>query len=438
MRNRTAALAAIAAVIAGSPLVAQTVPAVQPGEEMVDRVVAVVGDTTLLFSDVQQGLEAFRESGREIPTDPAQRTALVRQLVEQRVSDLILLEAARASGMVVNVLEVTDAVERQLTQVKQRFNGSEAELSRALQASGRTLEEYRRDLTRQITDRTMIDRYARQEIARRPRPTISDEEARAFFETVRASVGTRPANLSFEQALVKPVASDSAKARARRTAEEVLAELGKGGDFEVLARRYSADASKEQGGSLGWFREGQMVRPFELAAYSLRPGQTSGIVETEFGYHIIRLDRIRGPERQARHILIRPEITAEDIAAARARADSIAAAVRGGAALTTLAASTNTPADQRVNRNVPVAQLPPAYAEPLATAAAGTLVGPFEVASAQGSPSFAVVRVIDRQTEGQYEYADVAERVKDRMVEQRLEEQLLAELRRSTHVVITL
>ncbi|HEX8212059.1 MAG TPA: peptidylprolyl isomerase [Longimicrobium sp.] len=438
MRNRIAALAAIATLFAGSPLVAQTVPAAQPGEELVDRVVAVVGDTTLLFSDVQQGLEAYRESGREIPADPAQRAALIRQIVDQRVSDLILLEAARASGLTVNELEVNEAVERQLTQVKQRFNGSEAELSRALQASGRTLEEYRRDLTRQISDRTMIDRYARQEIAKRPRPTIADADAREFFEGVRASVGTRPANVSFEQALVKPLPSDSAKARARRTAEEVLAELGKGGDFEVLARRYSADASKEQGGSLGWFREGQMVRPFEVAAFSLRPGQTSGIVETEFGFHIIRLDRIRGPERQARHILIRPEITPEDIAAARTRADSIATAVRGGASLSTFAAATNTPADQRVNRNIPVAQLPPAYAAPLATAEANTLVGPFEVASAQGAPSFAIVRVTERQAEGQYEYADVVDRVKERMAEQRLEEQLLAELRRTTHVVINL
>jgi peptidyl-prolyl cis-trans isomerase SurA len=436
MRNRTAALAALA-LLAGSPLVAQTLPAAQ-GEELVDRVVAVVGDTTLLYSDVVQGLEELRESGQTIPTDPAQRDALVRQLVEQRVNDLVILEAARASGLTVTDADVADVVERQMAAIRQRFNNSDAELGRALQASGRSLEEFRRTMTNQAIDRTMITRYMGQQVAKLPRPNVSDEEARRFFEQVRAQVGLRPANVSFEQALVKPLPSDSARALARRTAEDVLAQLNKGGDFEVLARRYSADPSKEQGGSLGWFREGQMVRPFELAAYSLRPGQTSGIVETEFGFHIIRLDRIRGPERQARHILIRPEVSAEDVARARTRADSIATAVRAGSSLTALAAATETPGDQRVNRNVPEEQLPPAYAAAMGAATAGTVVGPFEITSPQGITSFAVVRVTERQAAGQFEYADVAERVKQRVAEQRLEAQLLADLRRSTHVVVNL
>jgi peptidyl-prolyl cis-trans isomerase SurA len=429
MRKSIAALAALL-TLSSAPLVAQ-----QPGEEMVDRVVAVVGDTTLLYSDVIQAIEQLRESGQTVPTDPAQREVFVRRVVEQRVSDLVLLEAARASGLSITESDVAEVVERQIAQVRQRFNNSDTEMARALLQSGRTVDEFRRDITRQAIDRTMIQRYTATQMAKLPRPTVSDEEARAFFETVRAQVGARPANVSFEQALVKPVPSDSAKARARRTAAEVLAELNRGGDFEVLARRYSADASKEQGGSLGWFREGQMVRPFEAAAFSMRPGQTSEIVETEFGYHIIRLDRIRGPERQARHILIRPEITPEDVARARTRADSIATAARAGASLTQLAATSSTPADQRVNRNVPHEQLPPSYAE-LATAQTGALVGPFEVADPQGASSFAVARVTGQQAAGQLEYADVAERVKERLQEQRLQEQLLTELRRNTHVAI--
>lgn len=437
MRNRTAALAALVAVFAGQPLVAQTTPA-QPGEELVDRVVAVVGDTSLLYSDITLGLEAMRDAGQTIPTDPVERERLIRSMVEQRVNDLVILEAARASGLTVNEGEASEMVERQIAQIRQRFNNSEAEMARALQASGRSMEEYRREMTQQVVDRTMIERYTRQQTAKMPRPTVTDEEARTFFEAVRGQVGARPANLSFEQALVKALPSDSSKARARRTAEEVLAELNKGGDFEVLARRYSADPSKEQGGSLGWFREGQMVRPFEVVAYALRPGQTSGVVETEFGFHIIRLDRIRGPERQARHILIRPEVAPEDVAAARARADSIATAVRGGASLTAAAEATKTPGDQRVNRNIPLEQLPPSYSVPIGDAAAGTVVGPFEVTTPQGATSFAVVRVTDRQAAGQYEYNDVADRVKERVAEQRQEEQLLAELRRNTHVVVTL
>jgi peptidyl-prolyl cis-trans isomerase SurA len=438
MCNRTAACAALFALLAGAPLAAQTAPAPQQAEEAVDRVVAVVGDTALLMSDVMEAVEQLRSSGRPVPTEPAQFQAFIREVVDQRVEDLLLVEGARAAGITVTEGDVQPMVDRNIAEVKQRFNNSDAELERALQQSGRTLEEYRRGLTREMIDRTLVERYMRQRMGKMPRPSVTDAELQAFWEARRASLGQRPANVSFQQVLVRPVASDSAKARARRTAEEVLAELGRGGDFEVLARRYSADGSKDQGGSLGWFREGQMVRPFEQVAFALRPGQTSGIVETEFGYHIIRLDRIRGPERQARHILIRPEISEEDVARARTRADSIATAVRGGASIIPLAEATNTPADQRVNRNVPVEQLPPAYAAAMAAATPTQVVGPFEVAGARGDNAFAIVRVTERQESGAYEYADVADRVRAAVEQQKQQEQLIAELRGNTHVAINL
>jgi peptidyl-prolyl cis-trans isomerase SurA len=169
----------------------------------------------------------------------------------------------------------------------------------------------------------------------------------------------------------------------------------------------------------------------------MRPGDVVGPVETEFGYHIIKLEKIRGPERQARHILIRPEITPDDIARARARADSFATAARGGASLTQLAEASKTPSDQIQRRNVPVDRLPEPYAA-LRDAQAGTVVGPIEVQGGAGGTSFAVVRVTERQPEGQYELADVAEQVRGRLQEQKLIELIVAELRQTTHVAIQL
>ena len=99
-------------------------------------------------------------------------------------------------------------------------------------------------------------------------------------------------------------------------AEELLAQLRAGGDFNALAKEFSVDTSnKDQGGDLGWFRRGMMVKPFEDAAFALKPGELSGIVETQFGYHIIKLEERRtqdspsgqpAEEVHARHILLAP------------------------------------------------------------------------------------------------------------------------------------
>ena len=432
MRKRFAALPALLA-LAASPALAQ-IPGAQPGEQVWDRVVAVVGDTTVLLSDVLLEVEARQSAGQPVPTDPAGRERLFREILSARVDDLLLLEAARASGSTVDLPEVLGAVEQQIAQVQSQFPSEQA-FQQALARSGRTLEQYRQTLTQQYMDETMIRRYAQQRMSRMAQPRVGEDEIRAFFDAQQGRLGTRPANLSFQQAVIRPTPSDSAKAQARRRAEEILTEIRAGGDFEVLARRHSADPSAEQGGMLGWFREGQMVRPFEAMAYALRPGQVSPVVETEYGYHIIRLEKIRGPERQARHILIRPEVTPADVERARASADSVAAAARAGASLTQLAEQYGTRADERTNRNVPVSELPPVYAAAFGGAAVGTVTGPFELASPTG-PSFVVVKLTDQQAEGPYALEDVREQVVDRIRQQKLVQQIVQELRRSMHVQI--
>ena len=432
MRKLSAALIALTA--AASPALAQQ-PA-QPGEQLWDRVVAVVGDTTLLYSDVLLELEALQARGQQIPTDPAGREQVFREVLNSRVDDLLLLEAARASGVSIDIANVVSAAEQRLTEVQSQF-ASQAEFEAALAQSGRTLEQYRQTVQQQFIDQTMVRRYAETRMQKMARPRVTDAEIRAFFDQQAGRLGNRPANLSFQQAVIRPAPSDSAKAAARRRAEEILAEIRAGGDFEALARRHSADPSAAQGGMLGWFREGQMVRPFEAMAYALRPGAVSPVVETEYGFHIIKLERIRGPERQARHILIRPEVTPADVERARASADSVAAAARAGASLTQLADQYGTPADQRINRDVPVDQLPPAYATVLGTAEVNAVVGPFVLEQPTGQ-SFVVAKVIERQAAGAYELSDVEEQVRQRVQEQKMMQELVEDLRRSMHVAILL
>ena len=117
---RTALIIASLAVTCAGTLSAQTpaTPA-QGGEELIDRVVAVVGDTVLLLSDVQADVQQMEAAGRRLPTDPRERERVIEQLVRTRVDDLILLEAARAQDITVRDEEVADMVNQEVQRVQQ-------------------------------------------------------------------------------------------------------------------------------------------------------------------------------------------------------------------------------------------------------------------------------------------------------------------------------
>lgn len=431
---------AIFGLLIATPALAQQAPAPapapKPGEELIDRVAAVVGDTVVLLSDVQAELEQLRASGRPFPTDAADQQKLAAQILGAKIDDLVLLEGARQAKVAVIDAELEPAVDENIRQVQGRF-GSEAEFRRALQASGTSLEQYRATLLGQYRDRAMIQRFTSQQLAKAPRPAVSEAEMRAFFDSQASTLGTRPANISFEQLILEPQATAEAKKAAYDKAQGVLKQIRDGGDFEVLAKRFSDDpGSKEHGGDLGWFKRGRMVPAFENVAFALKPGEVSPVIETEFGFHIIKVEGARSSERQARHILIRPEITDADIAVAKARADSIAEKVRGGAPLpATHAAAVR--GQERTLDHVPVNSLPAGYSTALADAKVGTVVGPFELETPTG-PSFVVTRVTARQEEGTYTLDDVRDQVRERVQQEQMIDRLVEQLRTSMHISILL
>jgi peptidyl-prolyl cis-trans isomerase SurA len=435
---RTIHTAALALLLGAAPLAAQT-PAPSPAAPegtLIDQVVAVVGDTVILLSDVRSELLRMQQAGRPMPQDPAQLEALGQQILTSRVNDLLLVEAAQAAGMTVEDDRVNQQVEQSMREVLASFRGDEQAFTAALARDGVTREQYRQQLFAQVRDQALAQQFLAERTRNRAKPLVSEEQVRAYFDAQRASLGARPAQISFQQVIVPPQPSDSAKAAARRQAEEVIAELQKGGDFAVLARRFSDDpGSKERGGDLGWFRRGRMVAKFEEVAFALRPGETSGIVETEFGFHIIRLEKTRGPERSARHILIKPEVTPADVQRARQVADSLATLVRGGASVPALSRQYNTRSEEASVTRWRMDRLPPEYALSLSGVTTGQVVGPLEIPG-QGENRFAVLKITEHLPEGEYTIDDVREQIQELLQRDKMTQDLVQELRREIHVAI--
>lgn len=98
---------------------------------------------------------------------------------------------------------------------------------------------------------------------------------------------------------------ENVNADAKKKAEEVLTKVKAGGDFAELAKQYSQDSSAANGGDLGLFGKGKMVPEFEKAAFGLKAGETSDLVKTVYGYHIIRVTEVSGDQIKASHILIK-------------------------------------------------------------------------------------------------------------------------------------
>lgn len=431
-------LATLAVVLSAAPAAAQQGELALGGSDAtVDRVVAVAGDSVVLQSQIAERLLQLRAQGVEIPERPAARDSLRAEILESLINEQLLVQAALEDTTLSVPQERIDEIVTQDLERRIQAFGNEETMRRALAEQGMTMAIFR-DMLRSDARRQQLQN---QFLARRRQQAstipVTESEMREFFEENRALLGRRPASVTFEQIVIQPTPSDSAEAEARAEAERILERVRAGEEpFEELARQYSQDpGTREQGGDLGFFRRGQMVPGFEDVVFSLREGQISDVVETSFGFHVIKVERIRGAERRARHILIRPELTDEDVARARERARELARRLRSGASIDSLQAEFGDP-QQPDSLTVPLDQLdqlPPGYDDALRNAREGEVVGPLEWGP-QDRLNLALVHVEEIRREGEFSYEDVRPQLRERIQQQKMLDRLVGELRERYYV----
>ena len=182
-----------------------------------------------------------------------------------------------------------------------------------------------------------------------------------------------------------------------------------------------------------------MVDIFERVAFSLRAGETAGPVESPFGYHLIKVERVQPGEIKARHILFVPAIDSANLAVARARADSVAARLRAGANFDSLARLYADTTEQTRVDSVEHSKLPPIYAAAFDSAVVGEVIPPFSTGvESVNRTKFVVAILTDVQPERDFTFEDLREVLRQRLTQQKPVQELLRTLRHQTYVSVRL
>jgi peptidyl-prolyl cis-trans isomerase SurA len=416
-----------------------------PGDTVVDRVdriAAVVGDRPILWTEVQEEINERRSRGLQIPTGDSAQMALARTVIQEMIDEEVIVQRAlRDTSVHVTDLDVTTAAETQLKRVRGQFK-SDAEFATALKSGGfGTPEEYKRWMNERARRNALQEKLfakLRQDGKIVPVP-VSEQEVSEAFEKSKGNLPRRPATVTFRQIVVPARASEKAKTAAKAKAESLAVEIRRGGDFEQIAKRESMDpSSKELGGDLGWNRRGQMVAEFERWMFALAPGQTSPVVETTFGYHIIRVDRVQPGEVKARHILIRPQIDSADVAAAKLRADSVLALWKSGANFDTLAARYHDSEEEKGSlQPFDRAQLPDSYRNAFEGKGTGAFIDPFPIDDpARAAKKHVVAQIIKADDGGEYTVSDFRNQIRDQLTQERGMRRVIEQMRREVYISV--
>lgn len=423
---------------AQAPTVQKQAPALP-----IDRIVGVVGQRPILWSEVVERVNSLRAQGTDIPTDSVGQANMAREILNVMADEEALLATAKQFKIEIPETEVQQTAEKRFKPMRERFK-TDAEWRTTLRREGFGTEGEFKKFLQDQERRGLTQRAAMDSLRARGRLSapvqVTEAEISEAFEKVKERLPKRPTSVSFKQLVIAPRPNPANRKTAQTKAEAIIAELKKGGDFEQIAKRESMDpTSKETGGDLGWNRRGVMVPEFDFVMFRLPPNTVTPVpVETGLGFHVIRVDRIQPAEVKARHILIMPALDSTDVMRAKVVADSALKLWQGGANYDSLVV--------KFHDNYELTSYPDAYAvdslpADYKTAVEGVHTGgftkPFEIPDPRrGLPKIVVLKVTERVDGGAFSVAEYRERIREQLTQERQQRRMFDQLRKEQFVVI--
>ncbi len=237
------------------------------------------GDYRRQYASIKQRF--FVSQGKEIT--PAESEKLKTSVLDNLIAAELLEQAAKNNNVAVSDDEVNEHIKSFTDRV-----GGEEELQKQLEKANLTIDQLKEKVKSQIAAQKFIEQESSKVIS------TTEQEKKDYYDT-HPTEFDRPEMIHASHILVR-VQSDASEAdvaKAKTKIEEALKKARGGEDFDKLAIEYSEGPSGPKGGDLGWVTKGRMVPDFEKAAFSLKAGEISDVVRTNFGFHIIKVTEVR-------------------------------------------------------------------------------------------------------------------------------------------------
>jgi len=284
-------------------------------DTVVDGVVAVVGANMVMKSDIEAQYLQFRAQGNIMGSSIDVKCTILENMLFQK----LILNQAQVDSVTVTEKMVENELDRRMRYMISQV-GSPDKLEEYFSKS---VVEIKNDMREVIKEQLMIQ----EEQSKITRDiTVTPSEVKTYFKKLpKDSIPEISSEIQIGIIVKIPVMGEPEKQEVKDKLKSMKERIKKGDDFATLAILYSEDpGSAKKGGELGMFKRGEMRPEFETAAFKLKPGEVSDVIETEDGYHIIQMIERRGEYINVRHILLQPRFSPLSLLKAKNTLDSIA------------------------------------------------------------------------------------------------------------------
>lgn len=260
-----------------------------------DRILAIVGNDIILESDLQYQLQLYARNNQLTSVSPI----IAQQVFQQMLTEKIILAKAEQDSIEVKDEEVNRELDYRIKSIIDQV-GSE---QRIQEVYGMPLVKIKLTMKDDLIKKMKSDKLKRKKFSGQVK--TSDKEVRDFFVQFKDSIPAATEEFELYHIFISRKLTDSEKLIAKEKAQIILDSVKSGIDFGELAKRNSDDkGSAINGGDLGFAKKGVFVKEFEEALFTLNVGEVSNVVETEYGYHIIKLNEKKGEQYRGQHILV--------------------------------------------------------------------------------------------------------------------------------------